>query len=306
MADAINVKATPIDDELSKLSAAEAWLAEASERVAERCKLYKPPEKIVDEDGRLSATDARTQVRKDAAEIDNERKVMLRQAEDALKQFKSSVKSVISPLTDLDAEYKRLLDEYEAEWKLNRKAELEELYVDTAPMLADIVPFDRIIERYGNERGSVWLNRISIVSVRQKVIDALNSIAENERTIDELVPEDDRVEVKAIFFDTLDINAAMREARRLKEQRERVLRLESERAELETMTGGEHEVEQEQPAASFETSHVARAVDAHAWYIQINGTRSDAQHVANVLRQNNVRFERICSGSTWTLSKVVK
>ncbi len=306
MADAINVKATPIDDELSKLSAAEAWLAEASERVAERCKLYKPPEKIVDEDGRLSATDARTQVRKDAAEIDNERKVMLRQAEDALKQFKSSVKSVISPLTDLDAEYKRLLDEYEAEWKLNRKAELEELYVDTAPMLADIVPFDRIIERYGNERGSVWLNRISIVSVRQKVIDALNSIAENERTIDELVPEDDRVEVKAIFFDTLDINAAMREARRLKEQRERVLRLESERAELEAMTGGEHEVEQEQPAASFETPDVARAVDAHAWYIQINGTRSDAQHVADVLRQNNVRFERICSGNTWTLSKVVK
>ena len=129
----IEVEATPIDQELSVLSRAEKWLAGAAERVAVQCEQYKPPARIESEQQRKECTAARTSVRKDLAAIDAERKAMLRDAEDALKKFKSNVKDVLNPLSDLDAEYKRLLDEYEEAWKTERVIELTEEYEKEMP-----------------------------------------------------------------------------------------------------------------------------------------------------------------------------
>lgn len=234
------VDAKVIDTDMSTISKAEQWLAGASERVAERCELYKPPKEITSDKQRKECAAARTQCRKDAAEIDNERKVILRDMEDALKKFKSEVKDVLSPLTDLDARYKTLLDDYEERWRTEREMELAEEYEALAPNLVPLVPFQRLMAKYGMDKGKVWLNRsTNVEAAKYMLADAVEKIAKNEARIDQLVAEEDRETVKALYFSTLDIEEAMDRATALMEHRRMVRQLEDERKAQEVMRDAE-------------------------------------------------------------------
>lgn len=247
----MDVEATPIESELGTLSKAELWLAGAAERVTERCELYRPPEKIDSEQERKDAIKNRASCRKDIAAIDAERKALLRDMEDALKQFKDEVKDVLQPLTEIDEEYKAKLDAYEESWKVRRHIELSQEYGALAPALMVLVPFEKVLSKFGQESGKVWLNRsTNIVAVKNALADAIDTIADGESTIERLVPECDREETKALYFKTLDLQEALRAASELREQRERVRELERMRSEQEAAYDNpQPEVEEaEQPA----------------------------------------------------------
>ena len=295
----IDVEATPIDDELSVMTKAQMWLADASERVSERCELYKPPERIESEKQRREAMDSRAACRKDVAEIDGERKAMLRKAEDALKEFKAEVKDVLTPLTEIDATYKRLLDEYESGWKANREIELAQEYEDQAPDLVELVPFSRILARYGNERGNVWLNRsTNIEHAKDLLANAVYDIAENEKAIDALVDEEERVEAKARYFETLDFQGTLTEARRAKEQRERVRVLEMARAEMERIVVPEPPVEQPEPEPVEVAQEQPTSDRPHGWVICVpSATREQMTGVAEHMRSQGIVFDAIYSGT---------
>lgn len=299
--DAINVDAKPIDQELDTISRAEKWLASASERVSERCELYRPPERIESEQQRKECTAARTQVRKDAAEIDNERKAMLRVMEDALRKFKSEVKDVLSPLTDLDAEYKRLLDEYEELWRTERYVELAQEYEGIAPDLVELVPFDRILARYGNERGKVWTNRsTNIVAAKEMLGEAIYGIADAERIIRESVPEQDVQDTLLSFFSTLDLQKALSNARALAEQRERLAQLEAERAAREAQwSQPQPEVEsypEPQPVPQPAPQPVTDV--PHAWVIiASSATRQQMLQLRDYAHSVGIPFDAIYSGT---------
>ena len=302
MSDTIEVDAKPIDTELDTLSRAEKWLAKASERVAEKCEQYRVPEVIETEQQRRDAVESRAACRKDAAEIDNERKALLREMEDRLKAFKREVKDVLSPLTDLDVRYKELLDNYEELWRTNRRIELEQEYEDLAPNLVPLVPFELILKRYGSDTGKVWLNRSTNSEAAKTMLgDAIFDIAENEKAIGSLVDPEDAVEAKARYFATLDFQGALTQARRDKEQRERVKRLEAERAM--------REAQPEPEPAPMPEPVVAEAVvaqdeaPAHHWYISFEGDRAYAELVADTLRKAGLRFERVCSDTGWKLER---
>lgn len=234
MPDVINVDAKTIDQEVTVLSKSEKWLADAAERVSACCEQYKPPERIESDKQRKECVESRTSVRKDAAIIDNEREAMLRDAEDALKRFKSNVKDVLTPLTDLDAEYKRLLDEYEEQWRTQRVIELTEEYEGIAPDLVELVPFDRLMARFGSDKGKVWTNRsVNIVAAKEMVGNAVMTIADAEQTIREQVPDEDVQDTLLAYFQSLDLQRALSDARHKREQRENLARLEAERAERE-------------------------------------------------------------------------
>ena len=297
----IDVEATPIDDELSVMTRAELWLAQASERVSERCELYRPPERIETERQRKDAMASRAACRKDVAEIDGERKAMLREVEDKLKEFKANVKDVLTPLNDIDATYKRLLDEYEDGWRAMREIELAQEYEDQAPDLVRLVPFSRVLARYGNERGSAWLNRSTNVErAKDLLANAVYDIAENEKAIDALVDDEERVEAKARYFDTLDLQGTLTEARRAKEQRERVRVLEMERMEREHAQ--EHPVarqEPEQVTVAQERPVAQPSPDApHGWVICVpSATKEQMMDVAEHMRSRGIVFDAIYSGT---------
>lgn len=295
-----HVEATPIDTELDTISRAEQWLSAASERVSEKCALYKPPEQITTAQQYKDAKASRAQFRKDAAEIDNERKAMLREMEDRLKQFKAEVKDVLLPLTDLDAEYKAHIEAYEEMLRTERHIELAQEFEELAPGLAEIVPFDLILSRYGNERGKAWINQsTNVVAAKQMLADAIEDVAEKEKSIDSLVPEQDRTEVKALFFSTLDLNAALSEARRIKEQRERVEELERARATYvpEPVLQEPAQAKPQQTVADAPVASERPVSNPHPWVIDMVGTWEQANMVADFMRRNGIVFNRIYNGT---------
>ncbi|MDO4403935.1 MAG: hypothetical protein Q4C09_02740 [Atopobiaceae bacterium] len=228
------IEAAPINTEMDTISKAELWLADASERVSERCELYRPPKKIESEAQRKECAAARTRCRRDAARIDGERKALLRGMEDVLKKFKLEVKDVLSPLTDLDIQYKHLLDEYDEARRAEREAQLAQKYAIMAPDLFSLVPFERLMQKYGNGRGKVWTNRsTSIEAAKLMMRDAVVSITQGEQDISGLADPEDIDDIKARFFETLDLQGALADARHAKEQRERVRQMEAARAARE-------------------------------------------------------------------------
>lgn len=303
MAETIEVEAKPIDNELDTLTKAEQWLAGASERVAARCELYKPPAKIESEQERKNATAARTQCRKDAAEIDNERKAILRTMEDALKKFKSEVKDVLSPLTDLDAEYKRLLDEYEESWRTQRQIELTEEYEGIAPDLVEMVPFERLMARFGNEKGKVWLNRSTNIQAAKEMLGvAIYNIADAENTIRSQVAEQDVQDTLVLYFQTLDLQQALSRARQLREQRENVARLEAERAARESQWNNPQPMVEPAPQPVVEAPVVTDV--PHAWVIiASSATKAQMLQLRDYARSVGIPFDCIYSG---TLEQVYK
>lgn len=234
MSDVQQVDATTIDADISPLSKAETWLARARGRVAQLAEQYRVPDELADERAYKDAKASRASVRKDAKELDDERKRMTREMDDALKKFRTDVKGVLEPLTEIDVAYKRALDDYEERWGQERRAALQEAYDDYAPDLVPLVPLDRIIARYGSESGKGWLNRsTNVEAAKAGLRGAIDGIALGERTVEGAVDPEDAEGAKADFFSSLDVGSAIQAAQARAEQRERVRRLEEERRQRE-------------------------------------------------------------------------
>ena len=229
MSETQRVEATTIETAISPLSKAEAWLAQATERVAALAEQYRVPESISDERAYKDAKASRASARKDAKELDDERKRMTREMDDALKKFRTDVKGVLEPLTDIDLAYKAALDDYEERWGRQRRQDLQDAYDEYAPDFVPLVPLDRIVARYGSERGKGWLNRsTNVEAAKAGLRGAIDSIALGERTVEGAVDPEDAEGAKADYFASLDMGAAIQAAQARAEQRERVRRLEEE------------------------------------------------------------------------------
>ena len=159
---------------------------------------------------------------------------------DAVAEADLRMKAAIDPLDSIDKGYKVKVDEYTTRWTNNRIATLREAYEDFAPDLAlpqegadaALVPFHRLLGRYGNEKGAAWTTRsMGEVKAMEAMYAAVEEIAKAEKTIDSMVEEEWREGAKARYFRTLDLQATLNEEAEAKAQRERVARLERERQE---------------------------------------------------------------------------
>ena len=234
MSDAEKVTAEVIEDAISPLSKAEQWLAMARETVAEKAALYQVPDEITTEREYKDAKASRAGARRDAAELDAQRKAMTREMDDALKRFRSEVRGVLEPLTDIDVAYKAALDAYDERWGAERRQALADAYDEYAPDLVPLVPLDRLIDRYGSERGKAWLNRsTNVEAAKASLRAAVDAIAAGEQTVAGAVDPEDAESAKADFFSTLDVGQAISNAQARAAQREQVRRLEEERRRRE-------------------------------------------------------------------------
>jgi len=229
--DTIDVTAEVMEQDIGPISRAERWLAEARGRASELAAQYPAPAEIADERAYRDARANRAAARKDAQELDSERKRMTRAMDDALKRFRADVRDVLAPLTDLDAGYKAAMADYEARWEAERRAELQEAYDEYAPGLVPLVPLERLVERYGCERGRGWLNRsTNPEAAKAGMRAAIDAVAEGEETLAGAVGKEGLEEAKADFFSTLDLGRAIAQAQARDAQRARVRELEEERA----------------------------------------------------------------------------
>ena len=230
MSEPEKVDAEVIESDLSPIAASELWLAGARERVAELAAQYRVPGEIVTDRDYKDAKQSRAAVRKDAAAIDAERKATTRAMDDALRKFRDGVKDVLLPLTELDVAYKAALDAYDERWGQERRQALQDAYDEYAPDLVPLVPLDRLIAKYGSDRGKGWLMRsTNVEAAKAGLRGSVDSIAAGERTVEGAVDPEDAEGAKADYFSTLDVGQAIQAAQARAEQRERVRRLEEER-----------------------------------------------------------------------------
>ena len=231
MADEVmEVQPELIEDELSPLTRADAWLAEVSERVARLCEQYRPPEEIGSRQQYTDAKKARASANGYLKGIGSERTEMLRSTKEAIKRFEAQAKDVASPLQDVVDRYDASIKPYEERWRAERSAELAEAYGEYAPDLVPLVPFERLLQAYGSEKGTGWLLMgTNIEAAKDMLAEAVRRVAKGEQRIERFVAEEDREVVKALYFSTLDIDAAMDRAEELADQRERVRAMEAER-----------------------------------------------------------------------------
>ena len=187
-------------------------------------------------------------------EIDAERKIRLREVEDALKALKEQVKEVTGPLDDADRAYKAALDEWDALKREERARALAQEYEDMAPALADMLPYERMaaiadpegrwLLRSVGDRAAVDL----MAAAAQRVVADYETVAALDMT------DEERTEVRAEFFRTLDLPAAIRHANELRAERERIAAFEEERRqrEEEARRAAERAEEERRAAAARE------------------------------------------------------
>lgn len=252
------VDAKVVDNDVQILGEAGRWLAETAQTVAAKVTQYEVYPIETYEQYKQAKKD-RAAVRRDKAELDAQRMSMTRTVEDAIKQFKSDVKNVLDPLVTIDEGIKGELDAFEEMERQRKRAELQQAFEDAAPDIAipmsddrPLVSLDKVIEVFGQGTlGKKWMLFSTPEAVaEEQLMAALALIADGERTIDETVQEEDRAAVKAAYFSTLDIQAALTEARNIKAQRERLAALEAERKAREEEAEGQeetHPIEQEEP-----------------------------------------------------------
>lgn len=232
MTDEIIVEATPIDTDVQRVGEFGAWVADAQARADAALDRYRP-ETIADEAGYGRAKKERAAIRKVRGEIDAERKIRLREVEDALKALKEQVKEVTGPLDDADRAYKAALDEWDALKREERARALAQEYEDMAPALADMLPYERMaaiadpegrwLLRSVGDRAAVDL----MAAAAQRVVADYETVAALDMT------DEERTEVRAEFFRTLDLPAAIRHANELRAERERIAAFEEERRQRE-------------------------------------------------------------------------
>lgn len=230
----IEAEATTIDTELATTSALDQLVANITTEAARLATEYMPRE-IEGEDDYKQSKRERSAARKDIAELRSAYDQQMRAIKDAVRDADARVKEALDPLARIDSGYKAEVDAYEARWKSQRIAYLSETYSDFAPDLVPLVPFERLMARFGTEKGKQWDARaVSDKQAEMAMCQAVERIAADEKTIESSPYEaQDKAALKADYFQTLDLSGALRRTQEAKEQRERVARLEQERRERE-------------------------------------------------------------------------
>ena len=232
MTDEIIVEATPIDTDVQRVGEFGAWVADAQKRADATLDKYRPAP-IADEPGYNRAKKERAAVRKVRGEIDAERKLRLREVEDALKALKEQVKEVTGPLDDADRAYKAALDEWDALKREERARALAQEYEDMAPALADMLPYERMAA-IADPEGRWLLRSVGDKAAVDLMATAAQRVVADYETVAALdMTDEERTEVRAEFFRTLDLPAAIRHANDLRAERERIAAFEEERRQRE-------------------------------------------------------------------------
>jgi hypothetical protein len=294
----------------SNIAAVKAW-------VDEQLKTYDVPN-IENEDGYKQAKRDRTALRNMGKNVDNERKRVTDLYMAPVNAFRDQVKAITDPIDKLDGKMKVAINKYEDDQKAEKKQCLQTYYEDMAPDIAlpldgqdkALVPFERIF-------APDWLNRgVPETAAQNEIEGIVGNLAESEKSLDALKLEHPS-EAKAVFWATLDINAAIGRNRELVEAEERQKALEAERAgreaERAAMLAAEEEAAQAEPESapqpapmptptparrmSVVTTNRPSPVRAFRYHITLDAdftaTPEQVQAIVACMKQNGITGGRI-------------
>lgn len=243
MDNVVDAKAEVIEESIDVQTGLDRWLAETKDRISAMVGEYSVYE-VTDLDMHRQADRDLKSMNASLKDVKAERMSITRILDDAKRKVMDAEREATSELTALREALKANDDSYKADQVAMKTAKLREAYEDAAPYLAlpmdgndPLVPFDLVERTFGQgSLGKRWSNYgTSYAEAESQLMKAITKIADDEDTIASTVAEEDVPEVKAAYFGTLDLSAAMKIARKRREQRESVKDLEQKRAEEQQM-----------------------------------------------------------------------
>lgn len=258
MSDVQDVTPEVIDRELMDPTAYDRWLSEQGTKVAKALMECKPV-KVIDEATYRSAKASRKELRQVIGEVDGGRKAATAELRQLLDRIKSDTDGVLADARARDAALKAEVDAWDAQAVERKKQELAEAYGQFAPALVPLVPFERIWDELAPV--NKWANKgTNIEQAKEQLYAYVERIGQDERTIDGLdMPDEDREQVKADFFGSLDLGDAIARERERVARREHVAELERMRQEQAAEPEPEPEAELE-PEPEPERPRIPRAL----------------------------------------------
>ncbi len=165
---------------------------------------------VVTEDGIKAAKQDRAKLNKLKTLIDERRKEIKKECLKPYEDFEAEVKEVLElldkPIENIDKQV-AAFDERE---KTEKKAELERFFRNNAGDLLDIVAFDRIFN-------PKWLNKtVTLLAATQEIVAKIEEIRNGLTAISQLNSKFE-LQVKAKYFETLNLAMALSENSRLEE-----------------------------------------------------------------------------------------
>lgn len=260
---------------------------------------------VVTEDDIKEAKEDRARLNKLREALENKRKEVKRECMAPYNDFEAKVKELVSlvdkPITAIDTQLKG----YEDRRREEKKAAVLEIYEETVGELRGLLPFEKVWrDEWYNVSVSMKKIREAIVALEAKVASDLGVLFTIE--LEYVDP------VKAKYLETLDLNAALGEHKRLMDEAERLRQFEARQAAMKKLEeaapegrkaepvqpeppaqdqagtwepGGGADVEQHGPVPEEEKVYLLR--------FECKITKSGAAALAQYLKDNNIDFRRI-------------
>ena len=138
---------------------------------------------------------------------------------------------------------------------------------------------------YERSHNPKWLNSSTSMKSIKSDIDAIFENARNALVAIEALKSADEDLVKAFYFRTLDLSAALMEDARLKAERTRIAEMKARQEQAAAQAAQEIPQEQSEAIAPTPKKQVVR--------FQVEGTIEQLKALQRFLRENNIKFSSI-------------
>lgn len=240
---------------------------------------------IVTEDTIREGKDDRAKLNKLKTAIDTRRKEIKKQWNEPYTVFEGKIKEVLAlidaPIQAIDKQ----LDAYEEKRKAEKEDEIYDLYHEIVPSeVKGILLFDRIFE-------ARWLNKgVSMDEIEQSIINLTIRVQNDMLAIKEVEPEHAPA-VRAEYYKTLDLGAAMRHLTTLRETAEAM----KEEVKAQTQPEPEKPAEAVQEPQRTPEPQTAPAEDekTYTYRLELGMTQKQAAELKQYLIANGINFKQI-------------
>lgn len=234
--------------------------------------------KIYDEKSITEAKSDKAQLNNFAKALNAER-IRIGKIYDApLQKFKTEVDEVIHAVEEVSATIDEQVKAYEQVRQDARLAENKKYFASVLPeTLAQFVSYEKIAKKE-------WLNASKTPTAVRKEIDAaVQKIVSELATIDALGDKD--ADMKAEYFQTLDLAATIQAHERRKADKARIQAAQEAARAAEAAA---REVEDEEPAKPQEAAQKLYTVS-----FAVTGTNAQLKALAEFLRANNLEYKKL-------------
>lgn len=241
---------------------------------------------IITEDTIKAGKDDRAKLNKLKTAIDTRRKEIKKQWNEPYTNFEGKIKEVLAlieaPIQAIDSQ----LNRYEEERKAEKKDVIYELYHEIVPSeVKGILLFDRIFE-------ARWLNKgVGMDEVEKALSDLAARVQGDVEALKTIEPEH-AAAVRAEYYKTLDLGAAMRHLTTLRETAEAM------KQEAPTTNPPEPEkpaeaAQEPQKAPEAQTATACADDKVYTYRLELGMTQQQAWELKKYLIANGIKFNQI-------------